>query len=90
MHLFCTGFFYCFDYAFVLTVPDENLCKQAFLIAACVLAVARLLRILCACVCVWAYASLCAPGALMVLRDFALWLTRFAHFMKNWALWREA
>jgi hypothetical protein len=47
-------------HAFVLTVPVENLCKQAFLTAARVLAGARLLRIscvyaivcLCVCVCV--------------------------------------
>ena len=32
-------------------MPDENLCKQAFLIAACVLAGARFLRILCVCAC---------------------------------------
>jgi len=32
-------------HAFVLTVPDKNLCKQAFLTAACVLAAAPLLRI---------------------------------------------
>ena len=32
-------------HAFVLTVPDEKLCKLAFLIAARFLAVARLLRI---------------------------------------------
>ena len=38
------------DHAFVLTVPDEKLCKQAFLIAAHALAVARLLRISCVCV----------------------------------------
>ena len=45
------------DNAFVLTVPDENLCKQAFLTAACVLAAARLLRISCVCVCV----CVCVP-----------------------------
>ena len=33
-----------------MTVADENQCKQAFLTAACVLAVARLLRISCVCV----------------------------------------
>ena len=37
---------------FALTVPDEIQCKPASLIAACVLAVARLLRISCLCVCV--------------------------------------
>ena len=39
-------------HAFVLTVPDENLCKQAFLTAARILAGARLLRISCVYVCV--------------------------------------
>ena len=37
------------DHAFVLTEPDEKLCKQAFLIAARVLAGARLLRTSCVC-----------------------------------------
>ena len=47
------------DNAFVLTVPGENLCKQAFLTAACVLAAARLLRISCVCVCVCACVRAC-------------------------------
>ena len=37
------------DYAVVLTVPDKNLCKQAFLTAARVLAAARLLHVSCVC-----------------------------------------
>ena len=48
------------DHAFVLTVPDEKLCKQAVLIAARVLAVARLLRISCVWVCVLACFSECS------------------------------
>ena len=54
------------DYALVLTVPDENLCKQAILTAACVLAVARLLRMSCVCVCVCA--CVCARVCALRLR----------------------
>ena len=44
---------------FVLTVPDENLCKQAFLTAARGLADARLLRVSCVCVCVCVFVFVC-------------------------------
>ena len=64
--------------AFVLTVPDEIQCKPASLIAACVLAVTRLLRISCVCVCVCVCVSECpfffnrktSRTALLFLRSF--------------------